>query len=200
MHFLATKNRAIACSSRGWSATQLYLAFWIFTFLLFAGSGDGLAQSEVPSEYQVKAAFLYNFGKFVEWPDNVFADPRAPFVIGVFGSDPFQGDLDRIVAGKSINGHSVVVRLVTSVDGLKGCNIVFVSLAQEKKAAEISAALAGTKVLTVTENMKHFAESGFMINFVVEDEHIGFQINNAAATRAGLAVSSKLLSLARPLD
>ena len=159
-----------------------------------------MAQSDLPSAYQVKAAFLYNFAKFVEWPDTAFASPQAPLVIGIFGSDPFQGDLNRIVAGKNINGHPVVARLVSAVTDLKNCHIVFVNAAQEKKAAEISAALAGLKVLTVTEDATHFTASGYVINFVMQDERIGFQINNAVAAHAGLRISSKLLSVARPLS
>ena len=180
------------------TCTVLRYALFLLCTLLLVGANSVMAQSDSPSEYQVKAAFLYNFAKFVEWPDTAFASPQAPLVIGVFGSDPFQGDLDRIVAGKNINGHPVVARLVSTVTDLKNCHIVFVSVAQQKKAAEISAALAGLKVLTVTENMKHFAASDFMVNFVMQDERIGFQINNAVAVRAGLPISSKLLSLASP--
>jgi YfiR/HmsC-like len=170
--------------------------FWVWLFLV--SGGLVMPQSQAPSEYQVKAAFLYNFGKFVEWPDTAFAGPQAPLVIGVFGDNPFHKDLEQLVAGKTIGGHPVTARFVTAVAGLKTCHIVFVSESKQKDAAQIAAALNGRKVLTVTENMKHFAASGFIINFVTEDDRIRFEINNTAADRAGLTISSKLLSLARP--
>jgi len=198
MPIYRTAGRDQKCSGHGHSGSRPFRAFWLF--LLFLSLMGAVAQSDSPSEYQVKAAFLYNFGKFVEWPSAAFASPAAPFVIGIYGGDPFQGDLDRIVAGKSIDGHPVAVQVVTSVAALKECNIVFLSNGHEKRMAEIAAALGGANVLTVTENMKHFSDSGFMINFIVTGDHIGFQINNAAARRAGLAISSKLLSLARPPD
>lgn len=200
MNLDTTAGRIVVNSNRGRFGALYLLTRWFSLLLLLLGSGYGMAQTDSPSEYQVKAAFLYNFGKFIEWPDSTFTNSQAAFVIGIFGSDPFQGDLDRIVAGKTINGHPVVARLISSVSNLKGCNIIFVSAAQAKKAAEISQALAGANVLTVTENMKHFSGSGFMINFVVQDEHIAFQINHDAATHAGLSISSKLLSLARPME
>lgn len=184
------------CAPRRCSALQ----FWLWALLLLVAVNPAAAQADSPSEYQVKAAFLYNFAKFVEWPDTAFASPQAPLVIGVFRDDPFQGDLNRIIAGKNIGGHPVVARLVSTVADLKNCHIVFVSVTREKEVAEISTALAGLKVLTVTENLKHFADSGFMINFVMQDKRIGFQINNPVAARAGLHISSKLLSLARPLS
>lgn len=189
---------AIESSGRGRSGWLRRLALWL-SMLLFLTGGQAGAQLDSPSEYQVKAAFLYNFGKFVEWPDAAFADPQAPLVIGVFGNDPFQGDLNRIIAGKTINGHPVVSRLISRVEDLKKCHIVFISMTQENKTADISKTLDGLKVLTVTENMKHFADSGFIVNFVTQDAHISFQINNAVAKREGLPISSKLLSLARPL-
>ena len=172
--------------------------FWFWALLFLVSAGLVLPQSEAPSEYQVKAAFLYNFGKFVEWPDTAFADAQAPLVIGVFGENPFHHDLEQLVAGKTIGSHPVTARCVAAVAGLKTCHIVFVSAAEQKNAAQITAALRGLKVLTVTENMKHFAASGLIINFVTEDDRIRFEINNAAAARAGLVISSKLLSLARP--
>jgi len=188
------QHRTASSRRRIWLAG---MASWYAAWLLLFSSQTVPAQSAAP-EYQVKAAFLYNFAKFVEWPESNFANPDAPLVIGVFGNNPFHGDLRRVVEGKSINGHRVVVQEVSAVTNLKTCDIVFIAASEQADTAQIAAALADAKVLTVTENMKHFGSSGLVINFVTEDDRIRFQINHAAATRAGLVISSKLLSLARP--
>ena len=168
-----------------------------FLLALFACGGKAFAQDSSPSQYQVEAAFLYNFGKFIEWPTNAFADDRAPLVIGVYGGDSFHGDLERIVAHKSINGHPLAVQQFSALSDLKDCHILFVSVAGQKQAADILNTLHDSSVLIVTENMNHFAESGFMINFFMKDEKIRFEINDTAATQAGLKISSKLLALGR---
>lgn len=151
-----------------------------------------------PPVYDLKAAFLYHFGQFVEWPEKSFANPGAPLVIGIYGADPFHGDLERIVAGQNINGHPVVIRQAVKLSDLKVCNVVFINAAEQPHQAGILEALNGGAVLTVTEDMNQFSQSGFMINLFVEDDKVRFQINEEAARRAGLKISPKLLTLARP--
>ena len=172
---------------------------WIsFLVLLAVFGGVRLrAQMSTPSEYQVKAAFLYNFGKFVEWPADAFSDAEAPLVIGIYGNNPFGHDLEVMVAGKKIGSHPVDVRRVSALTDLRRCHIVFISMSEQKNTASVVEALRGRGVLTVTENMKHFAGSELIINFVMENDQVHFEINGAAADRTGLAISSKLLSLAR---
>jgi hypothetical protein len=155
--------------------------------------GFACAQDSGFSEYQVKAAFLYNFGKFVEWPTNEFASTNTPLVIGIYGENPFGNDLAEVIQDKYINGHPVITRDV-SLDELKTCQIVFISQSKQKNTTEILKALDGAGVLTVTENMP--AQSGIMINFILEDDRIRFEINNTAAEKVGLKLSSKLLILA----
>jgi hypothetical protein len=194
---LIRKHRQIQLSVNSALTDCRRLLFGLLAVLFFAGADRLAAQQAVPSEYQVKAAFLYNFGKFVEWPTNTFVDASAPLVIGVFGDSPFHGDLDQIVRGRSIGGHPVVVRHISTKADLKGCDIVFVSLAEQKHAAAMSDAIQHFGVLTVTENMKHFMDSGYIINFITEGGSIHFEINNAKANEAGLTIRSKLLGLAR---
>jgi hypothetical protein len=162
------------------------------------------AQENRPPDYRVKAAFIYNFGKFVEWPDAAFASTNAPLVIGVLGGDPFHGDCERIVANKSINGHPVIVRQISypisarqtpDYFDLKSCHILFISASGSGNLPDILDALKGASVLTVTDNLDHFATSGVMINFVMENESVRFEINADAARHAGLKISSKLLTL-----
>lgn len=164
---------------------------------LSMGVNQLVAQEPVPSEYQVKAAFLYNFCKFVAWPTNTLTEASTPLVIGVFGDSPFHGDLEQIVAGRNIGGHPVVVRHASTKADLRGCNIIFVSATEQKHAAAMTGAIQNFGILTVTENMKHFMDSGYIINFVTEGGSIHFEINNAKAAKAGLTISSKLLGLAR---
>lgn len=174
------------------------ICFLLGLLLLLASVNQGWSQDGSPSEYQVKAAFLYNFGKFVSWPSNAFAQADAPLVIGVFGSNPFHDDLQRIVADKKIDGHPVVVRLVKSVDEAKSCHILFISASQLTAAGNLAGALHGVRVLLVTENDSAFESDGFEINFVLEENKIRFEINNKAAMQTGLTISSKLLALAKP--
>jgi YfiR/HmsC-like len=162
---------------------------------LFAG-GRARAQDGQPSEYQVKAAFLLNFGKFVEWPAGAFASANAPLVIGVFGDDPFHGDLKGMAAGQHINGHPVLVRRIKALADLKNCQILFIPAAQKAQAREVLKAAGNAGVLTVGET-EDFIQAGGMINFIIEHSQVHFEINNEAARSAGLKISSKLLALAR---
>jgi hypothetical protein len=179
---------------RRWRSGLLCLLLWS------AGAGRAAAQDENPTEYQVKAAFLYNFGKFVTWPTNAFADAYAPLVIGVVGDNPFHGDLRRLVANKKIDGHLVLVRTVAAAADVKGCHIIFVSEAAQKSPDALLVALRQPDILTVTENIEHLAGSDFIINFVRKDNRIRFQINMAKAGESGLKISSKLLPLAETVE
>jgi hypothetical protein len=174
--------------------------WFLALLLLLAGGNQVRSQDASPSEYQVKAAFLYNFGKFVNWPGNAFTRADAPLVIGVFGSNPFNGDLERIVAHKKIDGHPVIVRLVKNAAEAKNCHILFVRATELAGAGKLTEALHGVPVLIVTENVNAFMASGYDINFVMEENKIRFEINNQAATQTGLTISSKLLSLAKPAE
>jgi len=153
------------------------------------------AQSEPPTEYQIKAAFLYNFAKFVEWPD-AFADPHAPIVLGIVGEDPFGSVLDKIVLGKTVNDRGLVIKRLKEGPDLRNCHILFVSSSERKHMPQILESLQGSSVLTVGETDR-FAQSGGVINFILEENKVRFEINSETAARAGLKISSKLLALAR---
>lgn len=148
------------------------------------------------SEYQVKAAFLYNFAKFVRWPDTAFADRNSPLVIGILGDNPFGKSLDLAVKGKSINGHPLQLRRVATSGEMKACQVLFICQKPKRNLAETLNALDSAKTLTVSE-ANGFYDAGGMINFVMEGSKVRFEINDAAASRVGLSISSKLLSVAR---
>jgi len=155
----------------------------------------GLASAQEVSEYSVKAAFLYNFAKFVEWPSNV-SDPGTPLIIGVLGRDPFQGEIDRAVEGKVVNGRRLTIKRFPSIEAFQYCHILFISSSERENLPRIIATLRNSCVLTVSDTDR-FAHIGGIINFVAIENRIRFEINQGAAERAGLKISSKLLSLAR---
>jgi hypothetical protein len=162
--------------------------------ILLMARGTILAQTGGAEDYNVEAAFLGNFGKFVEWPQNVFASPDAPIVIGVYGENPFHDSLDDIIHDRTINGHQVIAQSV-SINTLQNCQVLFICPSERKSLPDIIRKLNGACVLTVTENIDPF-HSGVMINLVRKNNQVRFEINDAAARRVGLKISSKLLSLA----
>jgi len=163
--------------------------------LLWVAAPKGQAQEGL-SEYQVKAAYLFNFLKFVEYPSESFADPLAPMVIGVVGDDPFGNALPQIVIGKSVQGRDLVIRVYRTGEDLRGAHILFISTSEKKRLPMILSSLRGSSVLTVSD-AAGFLEAGGMIQFLNENGRVRFAINVEATNRAKLKMSSKLLSLAR---
>jgi YfiR/HmsC-like len=148
------------------------------------------------SEYQVKAAYLFNFLKFVEWPEESFADPLAPIVIGVVGEDPFGNALPQVVIGKTVQGRDLVIRIYRPGEDLRGVHILFISASERKRLPIILSSLRGSSVLTVAD-IAGFLDAGGMIQFLNENGRVRFAINVDATSRAKLKMSSKLLSLAK---
>lgn len=157
--------------------------------------GAAAQEAPAPTEYQIKAAFLFNFAKFVEWPQDAFAAPNSPLVIGVLGDNPFGADLERTVKGKAINSHAFVVKDLHSPAEGTNCEIVFVCTSEKQRLPAIISCLKSNCVLTVGE-MDGFTESGGIINFVIRANKVRFEINDDAAKNARLKISSKLTSLA----
>jgi hypothetical protein len=147
------------------------------------------------NEYQVKAAFLYNFVQFVEWPAAAFPDAGAPISIGVLGENPFGSGLEKIIEDKTVKDRKVVVKYSGTIENLSGCQLVFISASEQERLPEILKALRGKRVLTVGET-PGFARLGGVINFIMVENRVRFEINVDAAERAGLKISSKLLQLA----
>jgi hypothetical protein len=157
---------------------------------------NGLAQ-EKPSEYEVKAAFLFNFAKFVEWPPDAFADSKAPIVIGVLGDNVFGNNLEKVINDRKVNNRGFQFRVFDSVTEATHCQILFISASKKNDFAKIVAALHNASVLTISET-DGFLKAGGMINFLFEGNNVRFQISDEAAKKARLSISSKLLSLAVP--
>ena len=151
------------------------------------------------SEYLIKAGFIFNFAKFVEWPTSAFAQPDSPIVIGILGTDPFGTIIDQIVQDKKIGARGFVVKRLkwgSDVKDLKDCKILFVSASEKAHMDELLQIVKGLPVLTVGET-PGFAERGGVIRFVLEDNRVRFEVNVEAAHQAELTISSRLLTLAR---
>ena len=168
-------------------------ALAILTLLLPCISHPVAAQ-ERPTESQVKAAYLFNFGKFVQWQRDQ-ATGSESLQICVLGKDPFGTVLDSTVAGESIDGKKIAVRRITTMQEAPQCRILFISLSEEHRLRPILAAAQHTGALTVSD-IPHFAELGGIIEFVNLQDKIRFEVNRAAAEHCGLVLSSQLLKVA----
>jgi hypothetical protein len=158
--------------------------------------GRGAEPERLAGEYQVKAAYLFNFAKFVEWPVGAFATPDAPLVIGIYGPDPFGAALEALVRDKRVAGRPLVIRRSGSITDLRTSHLVFVSATAKDALPAVLARLSGATVLTVGED-ERFIESGGVVRFELVDGRVGFTIDVGAASRARLTISSQLLRLAR---
>jgi hypothetical protein len=162
---------------------------------LAATMGSLCAQAPVADEYPVKAAFLFNFAKFVEWPAIAFRSPEDPISICVLGQDPFGEALEKVVRNKTVSNRTFVVREILNAQQAMACQILFVSTSERKRFRLLLDALKGRSILTVGES-EDFTANGGIINFKVKDARVRIEIDPSAADRAGLRISSKLLSLA----
>ncbi len=154
----------------------------------------GTAHAQTSEQYRLKAAFLYNFAKFVQWPAQSFQNPADPFSICIYGQNPFGDSLAQATAGKTIDGHPIRIRPLGDSQAA-GCQILFVSDADRKRVKSTIDRVHGAGVLTVSDE-PGFAARGGVINFKIDGNHLKFQINLSAAAEQKLTVSSKLLSLA----
>jgi hypothetical protein len=174
-------------------APRLALAAAFFV-AMFAASAP--AQSRPLPEYEVKAAFLYNFAKFVEWPAEALPASPAPFKLCVLGKDPFGTGLQQAVQRKTVGDRELKVMRLNEVRQTEGCHILFISSSERRQMRQILETLQWASILTVGET-EDFGRLGGIINFTLEQDKIRFQINLDAAARARLKISSKLLALAK---
>jgi hypothetical protein len=154
------------------------------------------ASAQAVDEYQVKAAFLFNFAKFVEWPPLTFKTDRDPVRICVLGEDPFGSVLRDVVGGKTVLGRPLVVTDVADTNQASECHILFIGSSERKRLRSIFATLRTIGILTVGE-IDGFASQGGIVNFKVEDNRVRLEINQEAAELAKLRISSKVLNLAQ---
>jgi len=162
-------------------------------WLLFAASS--VFAQEKPSEYQVKAAYLYNFGRFVEWPAKVTTATTGSFTICILGDDPFGQALDATLAGEMRGNQKVAARRISNPQEAVDCQILFISSSEAKRLNKIIEALGSSAVLTVSD-IPQFSQRRGMIQLVSEGNRIRFEVNLTATQRAGITLSSELLKVA----
>jgi hypothetical protein len=146
-------------------------------------------------EQQVKAAFLYKFSIYVEWPASAFATPASPINLCVSGTDPFGPMLERVIGTEKVNGRSIVVQRLKTIEPVHSCHILYIGASDTQSAAEAIETVRGSYVLTVTDNARFNTDAG-IINFMIANNRVRFDINDETAAQNGLVISSKLMSLA----
>lgn len=181
-------------TARGWPWPSRWFASAVVVCMLLSSS-QLYAQHPKPTEYQVKAAYLYNFGKFIEWPSASSQLRDDSFEICVLGDDPFGAALSAAVNNETIAGKHVIARQISVLQDAANCRVLFISSSESKRVKQILVSLGAASVLTVSD-LPGFAERGGMVQFVMEDNKVRFEVNSASAERAGLAMSSELLKVA----
>ncbi len=154
------------------------------------------AEGAEPLEPRVKAAFLYKFASYVEWPESAFGQPEAPFTIAVVGADPIASELKQAVAGRRVNDRPIAVKQLRPGESIVGAHILFLGNSVTPQLGSLLKAARPFPVLTVTESEGALAE-GSVINFVMVDQRIRFEISRESANRSKLRLSSRLLAVAQ---
>jgi hypothetical protein len=165
---------------------------------LLLASAPATAQRPDSSEAAVKAAFLYNFTKFVEWPDPAFPQPSAPFVVCAFADAAFRKELETILQNEQVRGRAISFA-PASLDDPRGCHLAYFAQGDVERQGKMLHAVSRLPVLTVGEG-RRFLEQGGLIAFMLENDRVRFAISRRAADAAGLTVSSKLLRVARDFE
>lgn len=161
----------------------------------FLTSALSQAQATQVTEDQLKAAFIYNFTKFVEWPKNSFPDAKSPLVIGVMGNSLFAAEVESAVKDRHVNGRGFVVQRVKSPESAQGLHLLFVEAEQATHFDEMKEILKRNSVLTIGES-DLFGKHGGIINFRFDGDKLRFEINLHSADEAGLKMNAQLLKLA----
>lgn len=174
--------------------------WFLLVVVVAVGPKPLLAQSVISREYSIKAAFLYNFGRYVRWPSEAFRDARAPFVIGVWGGSMISSDLRRIAQTKKIQGRPIQVRQFSSADEVENCHILFFSADVEPQlVVKVVRRFSGEPALLVGER-EGFLGQGGMISLIIKENKVQMYIALKAAQREQLAMSSKLLQVAKVVN
>jgi len=193
----ASRSPLVGVIRATWAARPGRLLLWGLLVIAATTRSDASTGQVVSREYTIKAAYLYNFGRYVQWPKGAFRSERDPLEIGVLGTDPFGTRLDSIAATKKVEGRRIEVRRFAKLDQYAPCHILFVprSVPPTEQVKTI-AKLRGSPTLLVGETPS-FAERGGVVNFYIEQNKIRFEINLETARKQELKINSKLLRLAR---
>lgn len=165
-------------------------------FLLLCPPAAAAEDAGSVTESRVKAAYLYRFCEYVEWPETAFSGPASPLVIGILGNGRIVADLERTVAGRRVEGRSIEVRRLRTGDSIEGVHVLFIPRSQSRDLAAVLAEARTQSTLTITE-WQDAGPAGGIINFIVIDDRVRFDIALEPARRSNLRISSRLLNVAR---
>ncbi len=167
--------------------------FWLILLFIVPFT----AKSQQYTEYELKAAYLFNFGKFVQWPNEAFKSPADPFIIGIYGNNPFEEILQQTIQNKTIQNRPIIIINITTIEDAATCHILFISKINKLQLNQLLQSINNKPILTVGDNIEDFCQSGGIINFTRQYSQKRFEINNKASAHALLVISSKLLALSR---
>jgi hypothetical protein len=185
--------RALPLFAPGCRPGKLFLIIAIFLLILLVGPKPSARAQHAG---QVKAAFLFNFAKFIEWPPGIFANDQAPIILGFPERDPLAAALETL-QGKVVHGRRLEIRRCRGPEDLRKCQIFFASASERAELPQILGSLRNSPVLTVTDEVDNFAKLGGIINLIIVDDKIHFEICVDNARQSGLIISSQLLKLAK---
>jgi hypothetical protein len=177
--------------ARAW-ALHLFLALWLIAGSVFAASNDAPPAS---TEDRIKAAFLYKFAAYIEWPQGAFASPQSPIVIGVLGAGSIADALDELTANRTIANRKMIIKRIEIGDSIKGLNILFIGDSERSHLHQLAPQLQAHSVLSVTES-EGALEQGSIINFLVLNQRVKFDVSLESAQKSGIKLSSRLLAVA----
>ena len=175
---------------------KLKILFWGLCLLKLSYVPILYAQNGSPSEYEVKAAYIFNFAKFIEWPPHSFQNNYEPFILGILGNDPFGESLEKVINKRLIHGRTVEIKRMKNLTENESLHILFISSSERKKTRYLIQSLEELPVLTIGE-ISEFNRLGGIIQFFLEENSVLFRLNVEAAKISGLLISSQLLEVAR---
>jgi YfiR/HmsC-like len=177
------------------AALRLISRFGVFSAAVIWLAQSASSAENAAIEYAVKATYLYKFAPFVDWPPSMFPSAATPISLCIVGDDPVGTVIDQAAAGQSVGPRPLAIRHVSQAAPGAGCQIMYIAGTETQTVAQALDAVKESPVLTVTDQATHPGDRG-IISFVVADNHVRFDIDDAAAARAGIVISSKLLALA----
>lgn len=158
------------------------------------------AQAQKYSEYEVKAAFLEKFTRFVEWPDEIhMEDMDKPFVIGIMGENPFNSILEKMYAKQKIKNKKVAIQYISTLEEMEHCNLLFISQSEYNRIDQILSYVKRMPILTVCDD-KRYSKKGVQITLFSESNHVYFEINQDAVNLSELYMNSLLLKMSKPIN